>query len=120
MESDRYAVVINKTAGKVLAERASVALKPRERLRGLIGRESMEAGEALVIPRSKQIHTFGMRFDIDVLFLDKGGRVVKACPAFVPRRLSPFVFRSATVIELPSGVLNRSGTKEWDIVKIVT
>lgn len=120
MESQGVALVINKTAGKVLAERASVALKPRERLRGLIGRESMEAGEALVIPHCRQIHTFGMRFDIDILFLDKDGKVVKAYQAFAPRRLSPFVFRSATVIELPSGVLNRSGTKEGDIVKMVT
>ena len=60
--------------GRVLAS-AEVAGDRRSRRRGLLGRETFEG--ALVIPRCRWIHTIGMRFPLDVAFLDPDGVVVK-------------------------------------------
>src|SRR5207253_2310168 len=79
--------LVNETRGAVLAERAEVAERAWARIKGLLGREALGAGEALVIRPCTSIHTFFMRFPIDVLFLDAGGSVLRAIGAMRPFRL---------------------------------
>jgi len=110
--------VLNETRGTVLATRAGFALSRRERRRGLLGRESLEPGEALVFPRCRQVHMIGMKFPIDVLFLGKRGTVVARAPDLQPGRLSPWVRRARTAIELPAGVLAVTGTQVSDVIRI--
>jgi hypothetical protein len=54
----------------------------------------MERGEALVIPRCRQVHTFGMSFPIDVVFVNRFDVVVGACSRLNPRRISPVAWRA--------------------------
>lgn len=76
------------------------------RLTGLIGRRDWPAGVALEIPRCRSVHTFGMRFALDLVFLDARGRVVGRARGVPPRRV--VVCRgAAAVAELPAG---RDGT----------
>ena len=112
------AQVLNRTRNTVLAWKAGFALSRSARRRGLTGRMSMEPGEALVFPRCRQVHSFGMLIPIDVLFLDRHGTVVKACHELPPRRVSPVAWRARAAIELPAGTLARTGTGERDRVVV--
>jgi uncharacterized membrane protein (UPF0127 family) len=74
----------------------------RMRLRGLAWRDRSQAPAGLLIPRCSSVHTFGMRFELDVYFLDRGGRVLS-----VRRRVPPCRFLwcrgAAAVLEIPGG-----------------
>ena len=72
----------------------------RARLRGLALR-SEPPGFALLIPRCRSVHTFGMRFALDLLWLDRDGRVVRADRAVPPRRVVSCRGADA-VVEVPS------------------
>jgi uncharacterized protein len=79
-----------------------VASGYRLRLRGLAGREREQAGPGLLIPRCSSVHTFGMRFDLDVYFLDRGGRVLSVRRRVPPRRVL-WCRGAAAVLEIPAG-----------------
>jgi uncharacterized membrane protein (UPF0127 family) len=72
------------------------------RLRGLAWRRREQAGPGLLIPRCSSVHTFGMRFDLDVYFLDREGRVLSVRRRVPPRRFLRCRGASA-VLEIPSG-----------------
>lgn len=94
--------------GAVVASKVLVADDYESRSRGLLGRTSMEPGEGLWIVPCPMIHTFFMKFAIDVLFLDKQNNVVRVIEDLKPWRLSPWVWRARSVLELPSGALKGS------------
>jgi uncharacterized membrane protein (UPF0127 family) len=78
-----------------------VASGPRARLLGLARLDRGEAGPGLLIPRCAAVHTFGMRFRIDLVFLDRDGREIGSRRGVPPRR---FVRQrgAAAVLEIPS------------------
>ena len=78
------------------------------RSRGLLGRTALAPEEGLWIVPCPMIHTFFMRFAIDVLFLDRGLRVVRVLERLKPWRLSPWVFRAHSALELAGGRLQGS------------
>jgi uncharacterized protein len=91
---------------------AAVADRPWTRMIGLLGRAGLDEGDGLVIEPCDTIHTWFMRFPIDVLFVDRQGLVVNAV-----RELGPFRFASGrpaatTTIELPAGTLKRVGVHQ--------
>jgi len=94
---------------------AEVAGSRRERTRGLTGREDLEG--ALILRPCRQVHTFGMKFPIDVAFCDRTG-VVLHLSCLGPRRLSRVVWRSAFVIEARSGSFDRWKLRVGDVVEI--
>ena len=110
--------IANATRGTVIARRARFARKHAERRCGLLDRDSIEPGEALVFPRCRQVHMFGMKFPIDVLFLDRESRAVRCVRELAPGRLSPWVRRARTAIELPAGTLEATDTHEGDVIEI--
>jgi len=79
-----------------------VAVGFRSRLTGLAGLRRDEVGAGLLIPRCSSVHTFGMRFALDVFFVDGEGEVMAVCREVRPCR---FVSdrRAAAVLEIPSG-----------------
>ena len=95
----------NVTQGTELASSARAARSYWLRLVGLLGRSSLEPGEALLIEPCNSVHTFFMRFTIDVVYLDKSHRVVKAVSALRPFRMSMGAKGAHAVIELPSGTI---------------
>ncbi len=108
----------NDTRQRFLAGRGSVAARPWARMRGLIGRTSFELGEGLLLVGTQGIHTIGMRFAIDVLFLDQDGNVIHLIHAMEPFRFSRFIRKAAMVLELPAGVLRETGTQVEDRIEI--
>ncbi len=108
----RY-TVRNPARGAVLAAGAELAGTSRQRRTGLLKRESLPAGEGLWIAPCEGVHTFGMRFAIDVLFLDRRGAVLKARPHMGPGRMSLCVW-AHSVLELPAGTIAATGTKTGD------
>jgi uncharacterized membrane protein (UPF0127 family) len=76
-----------------------------ERGRGLLGRRPLEAGEALVIERARQVHTFGMRYPIDVCFCDRGWRVLHVAREVRPFRLTRWVRGARFAIEMRGGAM---------------
>lgn len=90
---------------EVLSEAASFARTHRERARGLIGRPRLTGTEALVFEKTKQIHTFGMTYGLDVIFCDRHFKVVHVSRNVAPRRVSRWVFRTRYTIEMKSGAV---------------
>lgn len=99
---------------RVLAS-AEVAESRRERRRGLLGRESIEG--ALVIEPCRWIHTIGMKFPIDVAYLDPDGVVVKTIQMQRFRVGIP-VWNASSVIEAEAGAFGRWGLRVGDRIEI--
>ena len=106
--------VLNRTRGKVLADRAQTAGSFISRLLGLMGRAHFPEGEALHLSPCNGVHTFFMRLPIDVLVLDGERRVLKALAALPPWRATPLYPGARSVLELPAGVIQASGTAVGD------
>ncbi len=112
--------VYNTTRGKVLAQAATRANTLWSRMKGLLGREELGEGEGLVIDPCNAIHTFFMRFPIDVLFVDRGGRIVRTVERLRPFRVTGIVFAAQCVVELPAGVVEGTATSVGDLVEFST
>lgn len=111
-------VVINSSKGSVVASSAKLATTYGERRRGLVGRTSLEEGEGLVIRPCKGVHSFGMKFPIDVAYVSKDGEILHTISPLHPNRIGPLILRAAWVLELPQGALCRTGTCPGDILTI--
>jgi uncharacterized membrane protein (UPF0127 family) len=85
----------------VLGREVPVACDLPSRLLGLSGLERDEAGPGLLIPRCASVHSFGMRFALDLFFLDAEGRLLAVRREMAPRRLA-YLRGAAAVLELPS------------------
>jgi len=110
--------ITNLTNNAVLADRALVADTFWKRLVGLLNRDSLEKGEALILKPSSSIHTLFMRFSIDVLFLDKNNKIIGLLSVFKPFRFSPVYFGVSSAIEFPAGTFQLTQTKLGDSIKI--
>lgn len=96
-----------------LADRVEVADKGAKRRKGLLGREALSSGEGLWIVPCEAVHTFGMRFPIDLVYLGHDKRVKKVRSDVPPWRLSACL-SAHSVLELASGTARRTGTKPGD------
>jgi hypothetical protein len=106
--------VLNTTKGTVLGERIDVAESSVSRIVGLLGKSGLAPATGLLIMPSQAVHSIGMRFPIDVLFLDRHWKVVHAQPSMVPYRFSGLHWRARSVLELPVGAIARSRTAAGD------
>lgn len=87
-----------------------------ERMRGLLWRPALAPGQGLLIAPCNSVHTFGMRYAIDVVFLDREGRVLKVYPALKPLRMA--MARGARqVIEMAAGEASRLGLLPHRVVR---
>jgi uncharacterized membrane protein (UPF0127 family) len=100
--------------GAVLAN-AEIAGAYAERLRGLLGRSGYEG--ALVLPHTRSVHTMGMRFAIDVAFLDRQLCVID-CVCLPPWRMSVPRWRARTVLEAEAGAFERWGLHVGDRLEL--
>lgn len=105
--------VSNKASGAVLADRADIADTSSKRRTGLLKHSNLGPGEGLWIAPCEGVHTFGMKFPIDVIFLSRKKKVLKVRPAMVRRRVA-FSLRAHSVLELPAGTLASTGTAAGD------
>ncbi len=105
--------ITNKTRGRVLADRADIADTSEKRRTGLLKHTGLAPGEGLWIVPSEGVHTFAMKFTIDVLFLSKQRVVLKTRPHMVKRRIA-LCLRAHSVVELPAGTIDETGTQKGD------
>jgi hypothetical protein len=106
----RRLVARNASLNTVIADRVGVAASRAARAVGLLTRSGLEPGEALWIVPSRGVHTWGMRFTIDVLALDEDGTVVDAVSNLRPWRMRLPRRGTAGVLELPAGTVEASQT----------
>ena len=112
-------VLVNATKKTVLSDRCHFANTVLKRMVGLLNRRHLAEGEGLLLDRCYGVHTFGMRFPIDVLFLDKDLHVIRAVKALPPYRTC-IVRKAVYVLELPVGALDLTRTEEGDQIQIRT
>lgn len=110
--------ITNTIKNTTLADAVIVAATFLKRIKGLLGRKEFRNGESLVIRPCNSIHTFFMKFAIDVLFVDKNNRIVKAVSCLKPFRSTPIYFSAHFVVELPAGTIESSHTQAGDTIRI--
>jgi len=106
-------LVRNITRGVVLAEAADLADTSAKRRTGLLKHTELKQGEGLWIVPCESVHSFFMKFTIDVLYLDRDKKVRGMRPNMKPWRLSACL-PAHSVLELPAGTIHRTGTKKGD------
>jgi uncharacterized protein len=111
--SSEHLELINERTGRVVATVLETAFESSARNRGLLGRDSLAAGHALIIAPTNMVHTFFMRFPIDILIVARDGLVVKA-RRNVPARRIVGALRGFAVIEMAARELDRSETSRGD------
>lgn len=109
--------VLNRTRGTVLASRLEAAHTGPSRRKGLLGRRSLPAGEGLWIVPCESVHTFFMKFPIDLVYLDRNHQVKKVRDSVGPWRLSACM-SARSVLELPSGTIRATQTEQGDTLEI--
>jgi uncharacterized protein len=113
----RYVRAVNAARGRVLGARIGVADRWWLRFRGLGGRTGLEAGEGLLLRPCRAVHMLGMKFALDVAFLDAGNRVVARYPRLSPGARTRWHRAAQAALELPAGTLDETGTVEGDVVE---
>lgn len=94
----------------VVAARLMVTRGPLERMRGLLCRPPLGEGEAMYFAHCNSVHTVGMRYPIDVAFLDEGGVVLRVVEALKPMRMA-VCWRAKSTVEFAAGACHRMGVK---------
>jgi uncharacterized membrane protein (UPF0127 family) len=107
----------NRRNGAILATRIVTAFDSQSRRTGLLKHSSLPDGDGLVIAPSSGIHTFFMKFPIDVVFVARDGRVLKTRSNLGPWRVA-ICWRAHAVVEIPAGALARSNTAPGDILEV--
>jgi uncharacterized membrane protein (UPF0127 family) len=111
-------MILRDTRGWEICERCRVADRPHTRLRGLLGRDDLPAGEGLLLRPAPSIHTWFMRFPIDVVFLDAQLRVLDVIPEMRPWRMAGRR-KARAVLELAGGEAGRRGVRPGDVLELV-
>lgn len=111
-ENERH-IIVNERTGQVVADQLLVAFDSQSRRQGLLKHTSLPESTAMVIAPSNAVHTFFMKFPIDIAFVSKSGRVLKVRSSVPAWRMSG-ALRGFAVLEMAAGSLERSGTTAGD------
>ena len=111
--------LVNERNGSIVADQLELAADSGARNRGLLGRSGLASGAALIIAPCNAIHTFFMRFTIDVVFADRQGQVVKLCRTLKPWRIG-IGLRGFAAVELTAGSIDRCEIRPGDRLRIVS
>jgi uncharacterized membrane protein (UPF0127 family) len=109
--------VTNTTRGTMLADRADIADTSAKRRTGLLKHSGLAPGEGLWIVPCEGVHTFFMKFPIDVVFLNRKRTVLKIRPNMGRRRIA-LSLRAHSVLELPAGRLAETATQAGDVLEL--
>lgn len=107
-------MMINVTRSSVVVRELRVAHNMIERLRGLMASKPLRNGEGLLIPHCQGIHTFGMGYHIDAIYLDKENKTIFLYEGIAPHKFGKICFKAQAVLELPVGSIALSGTQLGD------
>lgn len=118
MTARRHATVANATRGVLLAKQCRVARTLSERMIGLLLTPETKLGDGLLIRGTQSIHMFFMRYPIDVVFIDRAGRVTKTVANLRPWRAVWWAAGARDCLELPVGRIGATGTSVGDQLTI--
>ena len=107
----------NLRTGLLVATQLETAFDSSDRRKGLLGRDGLGPGQALIIAPTNLVHTFTMRFPIDILFVARDGRVIKMRRAVPPRRIAG-AWGGFAVVECAAGQIETSGTRVGDSIEV--
>ena len=112
--------ILNVTRQTNIATRIHIAKTARERRVGLLKHTHLEIGEGILIPARSwlpliAIHTFGMKFPIDVLFLYRNNQVIRCC-TMPPNRIA-WAWGARMVLETAVGTIDQSRTQRGDVIE---
>lgn len=107
-------------SGKELVGDLMIADSIFSRMKGLLGKDSLPTGSALWLIPCKGVHTFGMKFAIDVIFIDRENRVIAISDNMMPNRMTAIYPSAATVMELPAGTAAAVKLSAGDIIEVTT
>jgi uncharacterized protein len=110
----------NVTRNVRLTECGRVADSFYTRLVGLLRDKMLKPGDGLWITPCNSIHSIGMQFDFDAIFLDKNLKVVHLMREMKPWRISKIVFSAQSVLELPAGLISQTATTLGDQLEMRT
>jgi uncharacterized membrane protein (UPF0127 family) len=110
----RYVSITNTTRNTSLGTRVRVASSLRDRAVGLLRTPEVLPGEGLLIERTASIHMFFMPYPIDVVFVDRTGRVTRTVSKLRPWRVVWWARGARDCIELRAGALDGTGTRPGD------
>ena len=113
----RFVRAVNAARGRVLGARIGVADWWWPRLLGLSGRVDLAPGEGLLLKPCRAVHMMGMKFSLDVAFLDAGNRVIARYERLSPGARTRWHKGARAALELPAGTLQDTGTMEGDLVE---
>ena len=111
-------VVRNLTRNTLLADAAEVADTPAKRRTGLLKHDRLEPGHGLWIIPCESVHSFFMKFTIDLVYLDRQKKVRKVRSRMVPWRISACL-TAHSILELPAGTVEGTGTQAGDQLEIL-
>jgi uncharacterized protein len=112
--------VYNRTRESFLSLRVAVADTTFLRLKGMIGRLKPPVNEGLWVVPSRGIHTLGVFFPLDLVYLNDGHRVIHVVESFPTFRIAPLRRQAASVLELPTHTIYSSQTQLGDQLVICT
>jgi uncharacterized protein len=111
------AQTLRRSDGTIVCEQCTIADNPLTRMKGLLGRDGLESGEGLLLRPASAVHTYFMRFPIDVVFLDDALVVVGISDSVDPWRARSRKGAKA-VLELPAGESQRCGLVVGDRLEL--
>ena len=114
-----FMTAFNIRNGKELSNNVALADSLLKRMKGLLGRDKLLNGEALWIKPCMSIHTFFMKFPIDIVFLNRRNQIIAAIRNLRPNRITRMYPKTTGVLELPAGVLEATDTEIGDEIQII-
>jgi uncharacterized membrane protein (UPF0127 family) len=106
--------------GKELSNNVIVADRLLKRMKGLLGKSEMTAGESMWIKPCMSIHTFRMSFPIDVVFLNRKNQVIAIRKNLKPNSITRLYPRAVSVLELAAGTIEATATEVGDKIEIAS
>jgi hypothetical protein len=106
--------LIHQNSGQVVCPEIKLATSILQRFFGLMGKPALPTGQGLWLEPCDSIHSCFMRFCFDAIFLSKEGEIVHLIQGMRPWRMSPILFKSNVVVELPQGSIEQAGLKIGD------
>ncbi|OEF96202.1 DUF192 domain-containing protein [Desulfuribacillus alkaliarsenatis] len=112
--------LVNQTTGVTIADDVQMATSFWSRLKGLMFTARLQEGNALYLSPCRSIHTFFMRYPIDVVYLDEKQQVIAVQHELKPNTIGSIHKHTRDIIELPVGVINKKKVDIGQILKLQT
>lgn len=110
--------ILNTVNNQLLAEQAILASSFSQKLLGLMGKAQLLENEALILPQCKIVHSFFMKFPIDLIFCDQENKIVLLQENFKPWKISKFSLLTNYIIELPAGKIKATECSLGNYLKL--